>query len=659
MANIRVVLLHLSLAISWGVAGCAHPPALPPVPVAPLALPAQPTIHAPEALALSQRAEAQERAGASAEAMLLYTQALAHDPTYGAAYQGRARVYAMQGQYTAAIAELQQARRVAPNEFDASRPLAWYLLLTQQLLEARQISLAAYASDPDTPTWAILLGHTFLLSGDQAMAATYYSQAMATLESEQMLSTELLEPLQTFIAMGWQVEACDHSQAMLRQLWGQTASWRAQYIQGQTLRRAQQIPAALAATTEAARLAESYRGTTPLYLALSLQQRATILQAQGANHEAEAVYQQAFSLFRQVWGSEHLAVATPLEQLATLAYERHDYAQADVLYTQAMQIVDPAVGPRHQRIAALLNARAAVAEAQGQYAEAERFYHQALPLWDALLGPTHPAVAATLTALGSLARQQHRFTEALALYARALAIWQATVPLPQREIAQVLGNLANVLQRQERSAEAETHYRQALILLEALRPPPTRDIAVTLNNLATLYRQQRRYPEALTHYERALQMQERTLPPGHPDLALTLTNLATLYQDQQQPEQALPRYKRALGLFKATFGPFHPYVATTYYNLAVLGGYQGQYQTALPAIREATAIYHTRARRARLQRWHEVQSTQTTLQPIIAYHLQLLLAAAACAAHETALETCNRPAYSMAKLPPIPGESCH
>jgi|GEM_PF-1096833 len=604
------LLLVLSLVVTLGA--CAHVPAVAPVPP-----------EGPEGFAIPPYPRA--------------------DPAVVKTRLAKARRLTAQQQYAEAIAELRLALQEAPLVVESYQELGWNLIRTQQWREARQLLHVASALDPDASLSDVLLGHTFLLTGDTTRAHLYYTKAVAALESDPHLTRKLLTDLDVFIQQGWHTPACRHAQERIQDEVTQTASWRALNTQRAALTRSHPPQEALKVAQEAVRVAESTFGSRDLRVAMSLRELAKLHQAQQAFPEAEAHYQQALAIQEYVWGPDHLEVARPLEEVAALAFERRQYPQAEPLYQRALRILKQSVGDRQPRVAILLNALALVAQNQGQYAQAKLLYSNALAIWEHFGNPAHPDVAIPLVNLASLYRLQGQREQAEQLFQQALRIWEATGLSTHPEIARIYLNLGNLWQDQKRYAEAASHYERALRIWEATVPPTHPERLRTQINLATLYRVQHQLTKALKLAQQVLKVQQRMFPAEHPDMAFTLHTLATIYNDQEQYNRAEPYYRQALDTFTATFGPLHPHVATTHHDLALLYINKGQPGKALAEIRQATEIYQKRAQHVRSQRAHEAWSEQADARSIVADHMQLLFQAAACAEREATLDKCERP----------------
>jgi tetratricopeptide (TPR) repeat protein len=163
-------------------------------------------------------------------------------------------------------------------------------------------------------------------------------------------------------------------------------------------------------------------GPEDRHVATSLNDLATLYQAQGRHAQAEPLYQRALGIDEKALGPDHPNVAPILDNLAGLYYVQGRHAQAEPVYQRALEIREKALGPEHPEVATTLNNLAKLYQAQGRYAQAEPLYQRALAIWEKALGPAHPDVATSLENIAEIYRKTGRKKEAEPLEKRAQAI---------------------------------------------------------------------------------------------------------------------------------------------------------------------------------------------------------------------------------------------
>ena len=252
----------------------------------------------------------------------------------------------------------------------------------------------------------------------------------------------------------------------------------------------------------------------------SLNQEVEELYRTGKYDSATLVAQKALQLAEQNADADHPDVATSLNNLASLYDAQGDYAKAEPLYKRALAIREKALGPDHPDVATSLNNLAELYRTQGDYAKAEPLYKRSLAIREKALGPDHPDVATSLNNLAVALRYPRRLRQGgAALQALTGDLGEGTRPRPSRcgiEPEQPGGAL-----------RCPRRLRQGGAALQALAGDPREsarpdhpDVATSLNNLAELYRTQGDYAKAEPLYKRSLAIREKALGPDHPDVAI-------------------------------------------------------------------------------------------------------------------------------------------
>jgi tetratricopeptide (TPR) repeat protein len=125
--------------------------------------------------------------------------------------------------------------------------------------------------------------------------------------------------------------------------------------------------------------------------ALSLNNLASLLQAQGKCVGALPLYERALAIYRKVLGPEHVTTATSLNNLASLLKDQGNYAGALPLAKCALAIYEKVLGPENPDTALSLHNLASLLQAQDDLAGARPLYERALAISEKALGSEHPA----------------------------------------------------------------------------------------------------------------------------------------------------------------------------------------------------------------------------------------------------------------------------
>jgi tetratricopeptide (TPR) repeat protein len=157
-------------------------------------------------------------------------------------------------------------------------------------------------------------------------------------------------------------------------------------------------------------------------LATSLNNLASLYQAQGKHTQAELLYQQSVGCLEGALGLEHPFLAAALTNLAWLYYATAQYDQAEPLYRRSLAIIEKASGPEHPSSVEVLNNLGALLAAQGRYAEAEPLFLRSLSIREKTVGPAHVEMVICLRNYAELLRKTNREKEAVAVEGRVEAI---------------------------------------------------------------------------------------------------------------------------------------------------------------------------------------------------------------------------------------------
>ncbi|MBL6963413.1 MAG: caspase family protein [Bacteroidetes bacterium] len=112
------------------------------------------------------------------------TQAVRYDPSNVNAYYQRGNIYASIEKYGLAVEDHKKVSDALPDVAAAWGNQGWYLILDGRVFQAQEVCQKAYELDSLTMSWAVNLGHTYLLTGDTARAFDYYEKTLDLLDRE-------------------------------------------------------------------------------------------------------------------------------------------------------------------------------------------------------------------------------------------------------------------------------------------------------------------------------------------------------------------------------------------------------------------------------------------------------------------------------------------
>jgi tetratricopeptide (TPR) repeat protein len=267
---------------------------------------------------------------------------------------------------------------------------------------------------------------------------------------------------------------------------------------------------------ECATLIKQYHLHSPEAAQL-LYQAGAFLFFHGFHTQSQSFHQQALTIRKQVFGSDHPVVAESLNTLAILSRNQGDYEQTERFHQQALAIREKTLGPDHPDTVLSLNNLGVLYRSQGKYEQAEPLLLQALNIREKLLGSEHPDTLMSFVNLSKLYLEQRKYEQAEQLLQQTLATSERVLGPGNPLVAQNLNLLARLSYEQGDNEQAETLWKRSLAILEKALGAEHPASAESLNNLAVLSFAQGRYTQAQSFCQRALSICEKTLGSEHPD----------------------------------------------------------------------------------------------------------------------------------------------
>lgn len=169
---------------------------------------------------------------------------------------------------------------------------------------------------------------------------------------------------------------------------------------------------------------------------------ASFAAIRGQHAQAEALWRDANSAWREAYGANHPIVAKGLNNLAAHYVSRKRYAEAETLYREAIAMqADPLM---FNNLATLLHQR-------GRLVEAEELYRRALSLFEK---PKREAIQPHGN-LAVLLADTNRAEEALQQFQTVVRLLPLTVPADEPTAARYLERYESMLRKRKEPAEAE------------------------------------------------------------------------------------------------------------------------------------------------------------------------------------------------------------
>jgi non-specific serine/threonine protein kinase/serine/threonine-protein kinase len=230
----------------------------------------------------------------------------------------------------------------------------------------------------------------------------------------------------------------------------------------------------------------------------------------GRGEQAEALFESALRLRREVLGDQHPDVVESLNGLAIAAVYRDDRRRAEILLREAVSIGRSLAGEGRIRLADSLDALGFVVMRSGDYEGARALHEEALDLYRELRGEESNEAYAVLHNLGVLEEYRGDFETAASLYLRSLRHFERD-DVVNLDVAVNLSNLGWVLYEQGEFSAAERRFRESLSVEEKLFARPNQTSASSWSGLAMALVSLGEHQEAATLFAKALEMDPDSL----------------------------------------------------------------------------------------------------------------------------------------------------
>jgi tetratricopeptide (TPR) repeat protein len=227
--------------------------------------------------------------------------------------------------------------------------------------------------------------------------------------------------------------------------------------------------------------------------------------------EAESLHREVLKIRTEILVAGHSNIAFSLNNLASVLEAQGKYDEAEQLYLESLNIKKINLPEGHPSVVITLGNLARFYARQQKYDEASSYYMKAS------IGVSRKERLDIATYLFNLAtfywEQQKESSKAESLYKYVLKIRQQELGDNHDDVAACLNNLASIYNHLERYEDAQDCYLRGFEILRQLGSSYTSDAAIILNNLAglygrvaELYGQVELYAEAENYYSYALQI---------------------------------------------------------------------------------------------------------------------------------------------------------
>ncbi len=264
---------------------------------------------------------------------------------------------------------------------------------------------------------------------------------------------------------------------------------------------------------------------------------ADVYSSLGIYSKAETAFLKAIEMLTIVEGENSLNTINSIINLSSLYRNQGRYPEAEELLLSAIAVLKVSTEKdAAKNYATALNNLALVQQTLSQYNEAESSLKEVLELDKKNYGVKHPYYAATLSNLSLTLFDMGRKTEAEALLMQSLQILQDSTA-NQFSYAVKLNNLANIYRSEGDGTKAVPLYEEAKTVFKKKVGESSAEYANSTFNLGQTYYMMND-PRAKTELEKALNYRTTLFGKNHPKYGEVTRKLASYWWQQNSLTQA-------------------------------------------------------------------------------------------------------------------------
>ncbi|CAF1250880.1 unnamed protein product [Adineta steineri] len=214
-----------------------------------------------------------------------------------------------------------------------------------------------------------------------------------------------------------------------------------------------------------------------------------------------------------------------LSAIGKVLYSQGKYEEAYDFYQQALTIQKQFYPSDHAHIANSLDDIGLVFGRRLQYHQALDFLQQALEIREKYYEHFHVDIAISLHNISEIIIDQRKYDQALEYQKRAMSICKEYYPSNHTYIALLLFRIGSILYHQEICEESLNLSQQVLTIMKKLRSSGHLDVACTLTHIAHIRYGQGMHEESLQLYQQVLALLIQYYSSDHLDIVQTLINI--------------------------------------------------------------------------------------------------------------------------------------
>ena len=266
----------------------------------------------------------------------------------------------------------------------------------------------------------------------------------------------------------------------------------------------------------------------------------------GLFDKATPLLEEAVSLGRRTFASDHVRMAQALNDLGVAKRDTGQPAAAEPLLAESLRMRRHLLGSMDKDVAVTLVELARALRDQGKADQAEAPIREALRIRRAVFGEEHRETATSKNELAQWLFERGQVDEAVQLERENVATSERVLGASHANVAVAKSNLGQMLLAQGDAGGAETLLRESLEVTRRAFGESHARVAGALNNLSVVVEVQGRLEEARSLLERAAAIARETDAPDSPRTLSVMTNLGRVQIALGQARQAEPAMRQVL-----------------------------------------------------------------------------------------------------------------
>ena len=329
----------------------------------------------------------------------------------------------------------------------------------------------------------------------------------------------------------------------------------------------------------------------------------------GNVEKAKPNYQKAFSITKELYGSQNPKTATAEEKIAAVymsqekfaeaveiykrslavktaknldksaqtidlytnygnaEYNLSNYDEAGKIYEMAIQIIE------NENISAtkldvFYNNYGLYCKAVGDYKLALECIEKSLEIKKKQYGENNSKYASTLNNLGTIYVRLGNFNKALECFETAEKVFSVTEGTSSERMGEVYLNMGNLYNRLGQNDLALDYYNKALTIETNTEGSSSKQLSPIYNNMGTIYQNLEEYRQALYYFKKSISLLKENGEANTQEMAETYNNLGNALLKSGNNSEAVANYKIASNIYSKIPSANQTLIANTNNNIA-------------------------------------------------------------------------------------------